>query len=361
MLTSSLASRLGVALTFLLATMWALFRSGLAMTPVPDDLLAAARIWPKTTELWMTQFYADSPTYILFVRLFQIDDPVGLVRISFVASMIAVIALAAFAWHSTPKGSQARSARLVILAPVTAVLFSAIGNYDAFTALSWALILWAWWLHSRLALAISGVVLGLQHFEQGLLGVAALTITWTVLRSLLPYPLQHTNPIWTLPGLIAGKLALVAVITLNNGSSSGRTEWLSQFLSDWSKVTIVTFPYLVWALFAGLWLLVIVLWLSEPTRGRLALLAALVLGLIGTFLSGDRPRVFVLIILPSLLVAIIAFCHRSELTQRYGRIVEAMAWIGPPIILAGKTAVNVNTFDNAFVTLMWLTGLDAPA
>lgn len=344
----------------LAALAWSMVRSGFIMTSVPEDLVAAAAIWPQRTESWMTQFYADSPLYILSARVLGLEDNIGIIRQGFIVSLIAVVVLAAWAARVTPTGQRARASRLALLAPISAILFSTIGSYDAFTALVWAVAMWLWLTGSRTALVLAGALLGIQHFEQSGLGVVALLCTWFALRNQLPDPLGKLSPAWMLPGLVAGKAVVVLVLVLNGQSATGRAQWLSTYLLEWTKVGLATLPYLAWSLFAGFWLLLFMLWSRSGARARWFLLAALATGLIGMGTSGDRPRVFVLILLPSLLVAITVYLREPDRPRLELRAVEALAWIGPPVILAGKIALNSTIIDNGYVSFMWLTGLGGP-
>lgn len=351
---------LGATAGLLLALIWALLRSGFTMSPVPEDLVAAAQIWPSRTASWMTEFYADSPLYIFSSRLFGISDTIGLIRQSLIVGIIALLSLALWAWCSTQTSQRNRAARLVVLAPVGGVLFSSIGNYDAFTALAWSVVLWLWLTRSRVALAAGGGILGIQHFEQTLLGVLALTLTWLAIRQFAPPAIAATSPLWIVPGVIAGKGVLLLFMIAGGHSASGRSQWLSTYVLDWTKVGIATLPYLVWSLFAGVWLLVILVWLRADIRAKSLLVGAFTLGIAGTIVSGDRPRVFVQILLPSLILLIVVFLRAQQSTRVESMSVEIMAWLAPPIILAGKSAANANVFDNAYVSFMWITGLGGP-
>ncbi len=344
----------------LAALAWSMVRSGFIMTSVPEDLVAAAAIWPQRTESWMTQFYADSPLYILSARALGLEDNIGIIRQGFIVSLIALVALAVWGARVTPLGQRARASRLALLAPISAVLFSAIGSYDAFTALVWAVALWLWLTGSRTALVLAGALLGIQHFEQSGLGVVALLFTWLALRNHLPDPVNRLSPAWLLPGLVGGKALVVLVLVLNGQSATGRAQWLSTYLLEWTKIGVATLPYLAWSLFAGFWLLLFVLWSRAGARSRWLLLGALLTGLVGMATSGDRPRVFILILLPSVLIAIAAFLRQTDKTRLEMNAVEALAWIGPPVILAGKIALNASVIDNGYVSFMWMTGLGGP-
>ena len=353
---SSAASLAGTAV----ALIWAIGRSGFTLNPVLEDMVAAAELWPNRTDAWMTQFYADSPLYIVSAQVLGLVDEVGLVRQSFFVGVVSLVALAAWVWRLTYTPERYRAARLVILAPIGAVLFSSIGSYDPFTALAWALALWSWISGRKTLMVLGGAILGIQHFEQALFGSAALALSWVALRSDLPQDLRRVNPVWFIPGIVTGKALLLLLFTLTGGSSTGRTEWLGRYVVEWFKIGVATLPYLLWSTFAGLWVVVVLIWLRSEKVSRLLLLASVVPGIAATLLSGDRPRVFVFVLLPTLLIAVVVFLNRSSTRAMEKRLAEIIAWIAPPVILAGKTAPNANIFDNGYVAIMWITGLGGP-
>lgn len=326
-----------------------------------DDLRDAALAWPGRLDSWMAQFYADSPLYIGTYRLLGLSTSVDVVRLSLIVDLLSLAFLVWWMVASTGGLQRWRAGRLILLSPIAAILFATVGSYDGFTVLAWTVALWCWRSGSKWLLAIGGVLLGIQHFEQTLLGAAALTCTWLALRPDLPDRLRKVNPAWTVPGILVGKIMLVAIFTLSGESPTGRSGWIERFLAEWTKVAVVTLPYLVWSLFAGLWVLVALVYMrTSDRRARLLLLAAVGIGLLATAVSADRPRVFVVVILPSLAIAILAYLRSEGASAVELRAVELVAWLAPPIVLAGKLAVNVNIVDNAYVTFMWVTGLGGP-
>lgn len=347
-------------LGLVLALVWAIARSSFTITSSIEDLLEASRLWPDRSEVWFLQFYADSPAYIIFAKALGIDDTIGLVRQSFMLGLVAVAALAVWAWRLSVRPYRWQGARLVVLAPLSAILFSAIGSYDSFTALAWAAALWMWCWRRPSLMILSGALLGMQHFEQALLGSFSLFLVWLAIRSDLPTSIRQCSPLWLVPGVIAGKALLVGYFLSIGTAPLGRAEWLQEYLAEWAKVGVVTLPFLLWSLFAGLWLAVFLIWIRSDQRARILLLAALIPGILGTLMSGDRPRVFVLIMLPAVLIAIVAFTNRPSSRGVDRKLVEFLAWVGPPVILFGADAVNANVIDNAYVSFMWITGLMSP-
>jgi hypothetical protein len=341
-----------------IAFLWALLRSGFTMNPVPADMVAAALAWPDRYGDWMTQFYSDSPLYIIAFKALGLSSNIDLVRLGFSAGVASIAVLTTWMVFATECDGAWRAGRLIILSPIPAVIFISIGSYDPFTLLAWGFTLWVWLSGRRWLLVVVASILGFQHFEQTLMGSVALLLSWHAVRHYLPTRLNRLSPVWTIPGIFVGKGILVATLLLDGQSAASRSEWLQHYVWEWAKVAIVTGPFLLWSLFAGLWALVVAVWLrTESRRSRLLLLAAFSVGLFATMVSGDRPRVFVLVSAPSLALLVITFIRQTQDSPRERNIVEVVAWLAPPILLAGKTIINANIVDNAYVTLMWLTGL----
>lgn len=331
------------------------------MTVAPDDLRSAALAWPQRLDSWMTEFYADSPLNIIVYRALGLATTLDVVRLGFWTSLVALGVLVAWMVTVTANNQRWRAGRLLLLSPLVAVLFTAIGSYDAFTVLAWGVALWLWRTGNRIALVFGGVLLGFQHFEQTLFGCLALVCAWAAMRIQLPHEMHMRSPAWLLPGIVVGKLLLILILITNGQSAFGRSGWIERFLLEWTKVAVVTLPYLVWSLFAGLWVLVALVFMrSHSSRGRLLLACSLAIGILSTVVSGDRPRGFVIVLLPSLALAIVAYLRTPDVPMLERRAVEVTAWLAPPLILAGKLAVNANVYDNGYVSFFWITGLGGP-
>ncbi len=237
------------------------------------------------------------------------------------------------------------------------VLATWLGFYDPWTMLAWAVVLFSWLSGSRALLAVSGALLGFQHLEHGLLGMAALVLVWIGVRPELPGRLRDTNPGWGVIGILAGKVLLLLILITAGSATSGRTAWLGPYVADWTKVAINTGPMLLWSLFAGSWAIVVAFWLSQPLpRARLVLAGAFVVGVAATVLSGDRPRVFVLVMAPALLLLTVAYLHRRDAQTNELRLVETLVWLAPVVTLWGSDVVYANVVDQAVTTWQLLIG-----
>lgn len=340
-----------------IALAWSLLRSGPTVTPSLDALLAAARLWPQRLPGEFEAFYADSPLGLLVTRALGAGTPAAYLWVSLVAILAVASCWALWAWLHSPTDQRWRAARLAGLAPLFGVLATWLGFYDPFTMLAWAVVLFAWLSGSRVLVAVSGVLLGFQHLEHGLLGLTALVLVWIAVRGDLPPRLTALNPAWAGIGILAGKAALLLILLSNGVTASGRTAWLGAYLVDWAKVGVNTGPILVWSLFAGSWALVVAFWLAQPQRrARWALAAALLVGLLATAASGDRPRVFIIVMAPALLVLTVAYLHRRQGSVTELRLVESVVWLAPVVTLWGADVVYGNVVDQAITTWQLLTG-----
>lgn len=297
--------------------------------------------------MWQVQHLFDAGVYVLVLRALHVDTPLELMRLSLLLSLMAITGLAAWAALVAPT-ARWRAARLTVLGPVTAVMLFWLGFYDPVTALCWVVVLFAWATSRTWGIVLAAVPLGFQHFEQGMLGALTLYLVWSALRSQLPERLAMTSPLPAMVGVLVGKGLLILVMVLNGQAVDARGRWVDMYLVDWSRMAIVMLPILVWSLFGGLWPLVVATWLrSERTRARALLAAALALGIVGQLLAADRPRVFVMIMLPSVMVAIVAYVSNASAPVREQRVVESVAWLAPPVLLSGLVVVNANVVDTA--------------
>lgn len=347
------ASVAGIAAAFV----WAIVRSGATVSPGLADAHNAAVIWPRVPGGEFSSFYADSAWGILIFRMFGLESEREFLLLAVSSAVVAVLALAAWAAWAVPTPLKSRAVRLMLLAPLPAVLFNWLGFYDGYTALAWVVILWAWASGSRVLLAISGVFLGLQHFEQGLLGVIGITLVWIATRDHLRAPLKLLAPTWSLMGLVIGKAILMTTIALNGSELSGRTSGVSAYYREWIITAINTGPILLWSLFAGSWAILIAWWIRESkVRNHMLLALALATAAGAMLLSGDRPRVFIMITAPLLLLLTVASLARRDLSRKTWIGIETLVWIGPPVALWGAVVVNANALDHLIMTLRSLTG-----
>lgn len=345
------------AFSVVAAGAWAIVRSPVSESVTLPDSLLAMSYWPVRPGDWHIDHLSDAGVYMAIGRLLSVDSPYGLLRLGLVTSLLAIAGL--MIWVAAAStGDRWRAARLAVLGPVTTVVVFWLGFYDAFTVLCWALMLFAWWSGRWWLLLAGSIPLGFQHFEQTILGTLALWLAWLAWSDRVPDRLRRANPLLAVAGVLIGKGLLAAVMLLNGQTIEPRSRWLELYLLPWMKTGLITTPILVWSLFAGLWGLVVAQWLRTPgMRPRALLASAAALGLVGQVLSADRPRVFVIIELPALLLAIVVFVSSPDIGVRERRLVESIAWLAPPILLWGVTVANVNIADTAIPAWLHVLGI----
>jgi hypothetical protein len=99
---------------------------------------------------------------------------------------------------------------------------------------------------------------------------------------------------------------------------------------------------------------VVVLYLAVNVRSRWAFTAIFALGLLALLLSGDRPRVFIVVLAPAVALLSVAFAH--SIRGREAHIAEVIVWIGVPILFWAKDVSNENVVDLMVIAWQVLTG-----
>lgn len=154
-------------------------------------------------------------------------------------------------------------------------------------------------------LLLTGVLLGMQHFEQSLLAFGAVMVAlllgrcWHVGSDASGYTLRWVCSL--LAGIILGK-CLLHLLFLHYGLhlNSGRLYWMRQHLPALIGQTLLHLHLVLWSAL-GLGWIVLLAWLERGKAARPLLLA-----LIGLLLllpvSGDQTRVLAIVTLPVLSV-----------------------------------------------------------
>lgn len=351
---------LWVGVGIALSASWAILRAGVSIPPSFDDMYQAAVLWPRRLDDGFRAYFTDSPLGTLVFRALPWQSRSAFLWLMLLSSAVAIAGLALWVGKLAPQAQRARAARLALLAPITAVLVTWLGGYDGFTILAWLACMYAWAFGRPWVLALAGVLLGFQHFEHGILGLAALWLTWLALGENLPTRLVRFSPLWVLPGLIVGKAALMLALAAQGSASSGRASWLQDFLREWTVTAISVWPTLLWACFAGSWAIIVAYLTDRLSKRTLILLAAAFsVGLVATLLSGDRPRVITLVMAPALAIVTLAFLHREARKPNGSRnlvLVESIVWLAPPVFLWGKVVIGTNVIDQIIVTWSHIRG-----
>ena len=316
------------------------------MLNLPEVGVQAALEWPKNSGGEFIQFISDSPVGLILFRELGLTTTRSWVVFHFIATILAISLMSCWVWYASPVQARWRSARLMLLTPFAAILLSWVGSYDPFTVIAIAMLLFAlssgrWWLE-----LLAGALLGFQHFEHGVLTVVILLLTWIALRDRGPI---FRGRKWFLPtilGIAVGKGILIALQLAGAGASSGRSIWIGNYLREWTVTALNIGPFLLWSLFAGTWALIV--WIFVTTNrfhGRIFLVAAFALGLLATLLSGDRPRVFVIVTMAALAYCVVVFASDPRINRQVNRIIEPIMWLAPPVVFWTAAISNNQTID----------------
>ena len=345
------------------AAVWAVLRSGAGALP-PSDLATLATVaqsWPRSSSGPLPDNYVNNPLAQLLAQLVNATTPSQFLLMHTVVVVIAISGLGLWAFSSARGPARAQATRLVLLAPIVAVLLTWMGFYDPFTVVCWLVALFAWRSGWRWAMVLGGVLLGFQHFEQAAAGAAAWILLWLALRSDESFA-RHRNPTWVLLGVPLGKLLLVVVLSSADvGGSGSRIEWLVNptLLRQAVASALNTGPLLLWSLFAGFWVVVAYVWLVMADRRQQVLMAAAVaIPLLLTVVTLDRPRVFAMTSIPVVLMLAVLFANRmSTLADRRLKLaLESVLWLATPLIFWGDELFNLGAVDRLIVYVGQVTG-----
>jgi hypothetical protein len=334
-----------------LALIWAVIRIG-PRIPYPGSFYISTS-WPFPGLDEVQTYARSSPVGYWLAMLLGIEQSHWLILMRVVAAVAAVALVATWVYRETAEGSQRlRGFRLVVLGPLTAILFLTLGSYDAFTVLGLGMALFAWSRGAWPWLLLAGTYLGIQHFEQGLVAVVAWALVLAGMAGQLPERLSsRRTSLWLIPGMLLGKVTLLTLLVANGVSAGeGRSYWLqnSELLKR-AVVGAMNFgPALLLSLFAGLWAVVILaLTLPADNRRRLLLALGLAVPALSAVITMDHTRVFVITTVPIVAILIVTVLSTREVTSQWRLVllVEAMAWIVVPINIQGTDVVYVDPMN----------------
>ena len=324
----------------LLAVLWAFYRVGPQTSIALADDAARARAWPNPELDGLNSYTRTSPIGPILYKLTGSESAGVYISIHLLAIFLAITLISFWIYrHTTLKLNKVRGVRFMILGPVVGMLFISIGNYDPFTVIGFALALFAWRKNSRVGLIFAGLYLGFQHFEQGFVAIIAWSIAAVALRDLPPLDSTRWNPIWALPGVIAGKLLLSGIFALSGISSTeGRVAYFTDI--SWPRMAVTAsinhFPVLLLSIFAGLWVIAgYAFFLATTNRNRLLLILALALPALTSVTTLAQSRVFVMTTFPLIATLLLVVLCDKTLSKQPAvlRSFEVIVWVVVPLHL----------------------------
>lgn len=230
------------------------------------------------------------------------------------------------------------AARLFVVAwfasPLANIELTWLGKPDPGTMLGAVLVT----IGPRWATLAGGLLLGVNHFEQGALICAAAVVIRVVVNR---ESWRVAVPIGM--GLLVGKVVLTAYHH-TAGAHQGRGEYVSEygigyFIDTWSG----NVPTLLFSVFAVLWVPIGVMWWHRRLADRVALAAVFAAVTVPVLLTLDTTRVYALVTFPIVVAAVAWWAEpvRRELVARYlGWFLVAAVVVPRVIMWNGKLYVS---------------------
>lgn len=307
-------STLAVLTAFVGVCVWVLWRTGPSKVPLVESFELIARGWPTIPS-------SPDTAYVLRVPLGQIiygvlpQQGTGTFLALHLACLLGT-GLLLLVWLCRRLGARTGlvAGGIVVLSPITAVLLLWIGMYDAFSVLTWVLLLMT--LNRRGPWQFAAAFLaGVQNFEQVLVGLLML-----LLVPRLPARMGfRPQALWLLAGAVAGRIALELYLASVGAAPGGR----ATFLSDWDTfshvlgTTAANGPLIVWSALAGLWgfaiAALVATWAGWSRREKLQLVLAVGGWFLACAITADHTRVLALTSFPLVVIGAMAIAdaHRD--------------------------------------------------
>lgn len=367
--TQALIKSWGVAVAMVLALLWAFVRVGPQASVGLEEDAQRALDWPNPDLDGLNSYTRTSPVGPILFKLSGSTEPGIYLLLHLVAGLLGIFLISVWAYRMVGiPTNRWRAARLVVLAPVTGMIFLSIGNYDPFTLLGFVFALWAWGRGSIIWMIAAGIYLGVQHFEQSVIAVLAWSIAVSAFRGHLARNLFWRNPLWTMIGVILGKALLSAYFAFNEiNATEGRGAYFTDL--TWPRAALIGsinhFPILLLSFFAGLWAVAIVsFFMLDSVRSRIQLIAALALPTLVALTTLAQSRVFVMTTVLVTLVMLIVVMSNVEISNnRFALLViEGMAWVIVPLHLYVSTTTEqalITTTNALDFNIMLLNQLSA--
>jgi hypothetical protein len=222
--------------------------------------------------------------------------------------------------------------------PTSTVLFTWLGNADVFTVLLTSVIFLA---ESPLLLLLAGLLLGVNHFEQGAILVVLIVLARWFIAGAVTAP-RVWRLAWAAVGLVLGKLALKGWFAYCHIELvEGRLDWvILTGLREFTRKFLLNASAVLFSLFNVFWAAIVLLGygIARKSPRALAGLAALFVLVLGVaVLTLDLTRVFALlswpVVMAFLLLALAADPAPHAATRKVLTAVLAAAVVVPPLFV----------------------------
>lgn len=326
-----------VVLGLAAVTAWSLLRTGPGFVPGVREQASGLTDWPHIA-------VTDATSYMLRLPLgpvvYKYLPHTVEVFILLHAAALFVSGCLLLVWLLRRYGSQTGTVAtaVLLLSPLTSVLVEWVGIYDAFSMLTWVLLLMVLARHRAWQVA-AGFLAGVQNFEQVAVGLVLLALLPEVSRGVRWRP-------WT-PGLLAGALAgrvLLETYLRSEGVPGGsRLSFILGDLGHFLDMTtgfLLNVPLVLAASLGGLWAFALPAlrrtWADPPGTFRVRLAAVVVLLLGVGAVGADHTRVMVMSAVPLLVAGAVLVGEQQATFGAFWRRTETwLLLLFPPVVFFG--------------------------
>lgn len=277
------------------------------------------------------------------VSVLGIKSIAGIIWFFLTCGVIALFVLWITVKKYVPGSQRARSLTCTALVPAVSVVFYWVGM-DTLTFLLFCLFLY-YSKNIYVTFAI-GVLLGMQHFEIGIVGATALVVYQILRQSNIRKNLELIGGLGFAFGLVSGKFLLGLIFSSHNiVIQSNRTSIGLQTLKTNRHVVLSNIIPIYWSLFGSFWILLALI-VKKYDREIIALLVALIIPLAVVFFVKDQSRIMQLSSFILIMQAVVLNPNQlAKLTDLQMRII-LLAWLLIPWVwFWGSTRYSVIGFD----------------
>jgi len=322
---------------------WVLWRTGPAPVGQLDFFEHSAATWPHTVLAPESQYVLRVPWGQLAYRLLPTHSITSYLALQLGCLALSGVLLGAWLCRRLGMRPGLIAATVIALAPVSAVLLLTIGLYDAFSILTWILLLIALGKGGHWQLG-AGLIAGIGDFEQITVGVVMVLLIPALPRAAGLRPRGRA----LIAGLVLGRVTLEAYLHGVGVGSGSRLSYVAHWhvLSYLLGSTLGNGPLIVWSALAGLWGFALTAllrsWGAWPTGARRNLVIAVLIWAGACALSADHTRVLALTSFPLVVMGAMVIALRYPHWRILARMPQTwMLVLAPPMVIGGWDTITM--------------------
>lgn len=326
-----------------LVSLWVLWRTGPGKVPYVELFEKYARDWPTTALPPRDAYVLRNALGPMLYQLFPTPGTGRFLQLHLAALLLTGLLLAGWLLHVLGPRRAPVAMAVVLLSPLTALLLLWIGDYDAFSAFVWVVLLLSL-RHRPWVQVLAGVLAGVQNLEQVAVGIVLLALVPELPRLVG----ARVRAVHLLAGAVLGRVLVEAYLRHEGAVRGSRFTFLSDpaLLHNVTKTFLVMAPIVLWSALGGLWPFA----LSTVQRGwpgwsrslQVRLAAVLVLTLGFSFLAADHSRVIAMVTFP--LVVLGAMAIALQVGDLRGLVRRPEAWLlllVPPVMVQDDNLLKI--------------------